>query len=122
YFYARVGGIEPRVVPKRESTLPASLDPEANAGMNLYVDYRSMGEDVAEGITWVCGGPLSYDATTLERDIGNLRDALDGLDVVDAFIPAVAPGSVYWLRNEHYPSEEEFLFAFADALHEEYTR
>ena len=34
--------------------------------------------------------------------------------------PVVAPASVYWLRNEYYASEEEFVFAVADALHEEY--
>ena len=54
------------------------------------------------------------------RDIENLRNALDGVEVADAFIPAVAPGSIYWMRNEFYATEEEFLFAFADALHEEY--
>jgi 5-methyltetrahydropteroyltriglutamate--homocysteine methyltransferase len=40
--------------------------------------------------------------------------------IADAFLPVVAPASVYWLRNEHYPSEEEFVFAVADALREEY--
>ena len=43
-----------------------------------------------------------------------------GVDVVDAFIPAVAPGASYWIRNEHYATEEEFVYAFADALREEY--
>ena len=32
----------------------------------------------------------------------------------------VAPASAYWLANEHYGSEEEFVYALADALHEEY--
>ena len=32
----------------------------------------------------------------------------------------VAPASVYWLRNEYYATEEEFVFAVADALHVEY--
>ena len=42
--------------------------------------------------------------------------------MTDAFLPVVAPASVYWLHNEYYPSEEEFVFAVADALHEEYRR
>ena len=34
---------------------------------------------------------------------------------------AVAPGSIeHWLWNEYYPTEEEFLYAIADAMHEEY--
>ena len=35
-------------------------------------------------------------------------------------LPVVAPASVYWLTNEFYGSDEEFVFAVADALHEEY--
>ena len=35
-------------------------------------------------------------------------------------MPVVAPASVYWLHNEYYGSDEEFVFAVADALHEEY--
>ena len=42
--------------------------------------------------------------------------------MTDAFLPVVAPASVYWLDNEYYASEEEFVFAVADALHEEYRR
>ncbi len=38
----------------------------------------------------------------------------------EAFLPVVAPASAYWLANEHYGSEEEFVYALADALHEEY--
>ncbi len=34
--------------------------------------------------------------------------------------PVVAPASAYWLANEHYGSEEEVVYALADALHEEY--
>ena len=40
--------------------------------------------------------------------------------MTDAFLPVVAPASVYWLGNEYYASDEEFVFALADALHEEY--
>ena len=32
----------------------------------------------------------------------------------------VAPASAYWLQNEHYDSDEEFVYALADVLHEEY--
>jgi 5-methyltetrahydropteroyltriglutamate--homocysteine methyltransferase len=52
--------------------------------------------------------------------MSRLKTALEGVDVTDAFLPVVAPASVYWLRNEYYATEEEFVFAVADALHEEY--
>jgi 5-methyltetrahydropteroyltriglutamate--homocysteine methyltransferase len=68
-----------------------------------------------------CTGPLTYighDATAL--DIANLKQAIEGLDV-EAFLPAIAPGTIeHWLFNEHYPDDEELLFAIADAMHEEY--
>jgi len=71
--------------------------------------------------TLVCSGPLTYvgrDATL--ADIANLKSALVGLDV-EGFLPAVAPGTIeHWLFNRHYQSDEELLFAVADAMHEEY--
>ena len=36
-------------------------------------------------------------------------------------MPAIAPGTIeHWLWNEHYPSDEAFLYAIAEAMHEEY--
>ena len=36
-------------------------------------------------------------------------------------MPAISPTSVEdWQRNEYYKTEEEYLFAIADAMHEEY--
>jgi 5-methyltetrahydropteroyltriglutamate--homocysteine methyltransferase len=65
-------------------------------------------------------GPLVYDSSAVQRDIANLKAALDGVDVTEVFMPVVAPASAYWLDNEHYSSEEDFVFALADVLHEEY--
>jgi 5-methyltetrahydropteroyltriglutamate--homocysteine methyltransferase len=75
----------------------------------------------AEAKLWFCTGPVEYDGSAVERDIARLRTALAGVEVEDAFLPVVAPASVYWLRNEHYASEEELVFALADALHDEYA-
>jgi 5-methyltetrahydropteroyltriglutamate--homocysteine methyltransferase len=71
--------------------------------------------------TVVCTGPLKYVGTaTTQQDIANFKAALEGLDV-EGFLPAIAPGTIeHWLFNEFYASDEEFLFAIADAMHEEY--
>jgi 5-methyltetrahydropteroyltriglutamate--homocysteine methyltransferase len=71
---------------------------------------------------WFCTGPLEYDRPRARAGHRRFKAALDGVEAADAFLPVVAPASVYWLRNEYYASEEEFVFAVADALHEEYTR
>jgi len=57
----------------------------------------------------------------IRRDIEDLKQAIAGVDVVNAFLPVVAPASVVPARkDEYYKSEEEALFAIADALREEY--
>jgi 5-methyltetrahydropteroyltriglutamate--homocysteine methyltransferase len=69
----------------------------------------------------VCSGPISYvGRPTTEIDIANMKAAVEGLDV-EPFLPAVAPGTIeHWLFNQHYRSDEEFLFAIAEAMGEEY--
>ena len=67
-------------------------------------------------------GPLAYTGQAdIERDVRNLKAALDGVDVEEAFLPVVAPGSIQpALIDEFYGSEEELFKGLADALHEEY--
>ena len=83
-------------------------------------EATSADEMEAEGKYWYCTGPIEYDGAALQRDIARLKAALGGVDVADVFLPVVAPASTYWLRNEYYATEEEFVYALADALHEEY--
>ena len=55
------------------------------------------------------------------NDIRNFKAALSGTNHTEAFIPAVAPGTIELQRkNEFYPTDEAYLFAIADAMHEEY--
>jgi 5-methyltetrahydropteroyltriglutamate--homocysteine methyltransferase len=70
----------------------------------------------------VCTGPISYRGhEPLRRDIANFRAALATVNVEEAFIPAISPANVEdWQRNAYYGTQEEYLFAIADALHEEY--
>jgi 5-methyltetrahydropteroyltriglutamate--homocysteine methyltransferase len=79
------------------------------------------GIPTAFGQRMVVNGPITYlGGDIVATDIANLKGAIDGLDV-EPFLPAVAPGTVeHWLYNQHYASDEEFLFALADAMHHEY--
>jgi 5-methyltetrahydropteroyltriglutamate--homocysteine methyltransferase len=70
---------------------------------------------------WKCTGPIAYTGQALlQRDIDNLKSALSGVTVTGAFLPVVAPASVYWLHNEYYKTDEEFVFALGSALRTEY--
>jgi 5-methyltetrahydropteroyltriglutamate--homocysteine methyltransferase len=69
-----------------------------------------------------CIEPLKYiGQAAVQFDIDNFKAALQGVSVEEAFLPAVAPGTMeHWMKNEHYPDDEAYLFAIADAMHEEY--
>lgn len=66
--------------------------------------------------------PISYhDRSSIMRDIENIKSAAGKLDPGRLFLTSVAPaGTAYSSINEYYPSEEEFGFAIAEALREEY--
>ncbi len=69
----------------------------------------------------VCDGPLSYighDQVT--RDIDNLKAGMDAAGVEQAFMCSLGPGSCSRIGNTHYDSEEEFIWACAEAMREEY--
>ncbi len=70
-----------------------------------------------------CVGPLRYTGqAAIQADIARFKAALAGVSVTEAFLPAVAPGTIeHWLRNEYYPSDEAYLEAIAEAMREEYT-
>jgi 5-methyltetrahydropteroyltriglutamate--homocysteine methyltransferase len=136
YLYERTSGIEPRMVETEGGRVyPPSRD--RLAFPEFYVEhdqqqaaeaFEAMGMVLPDAGTegpqltrrFIVTGPLKYDNSALQRDIANFKSALEGVDVTDAFLPVVAPASAYWLDNEHYASEEEFVFALADVLHEEY--
>jgi 5-methyltetrahydropteroyltriglutamate--homocysteine methyltransferase len=69
-----------------------------------------------------CTGPLEYiGQAELDREIDNLKNALQATACVDAFLPAPSPGIVaHNMLNEYYPSEEAYLLALADVLAVEY--
>jgi 5-methyltetrahydropteroyltriglutamate--homocysteine methyltransferase len=71
---------------------------------------------------WMCTGPVSYKGhAALAADIANLKTAMQGLDVAEAFMPAVSPANlVNWNRNLFYKTEEEYLYAVAEAMREVY--
>jgi 5-methyltetrahydropteroyltriglutamate--homocysteine methyltransferase len=69
----------------------------------------------------VCTGPLTYTGhEAIRADIAHFKAALAATGIAEGFMTSIAPGSASRIGNEHYPSEEAFLYACADAMREEY--
>jgi 5-methyltetrahydropteroyltriglutamate--homocysteine methyltransferase len=77
------------------------------------------GGSIAPVVPMVCTGPVSYKGEqALRRDIDNLKAAMSAAGAKAAFMPSVAPSGAG--THEYYQSDEEFFFAVADAMREEY--
>jgi 5-methyltetrahydropteroyltriglutamate--homocysteine methyltransferase len=126
YIFKRLSGITVRPATPEELN-----DPMASMGGGR--DHKAFAEFYAEydaasglgkrlGNRVVCNGPISYRGQAeVARDIKNLKAAAAKVNVHGAFLPVVAPASALpGAKVEHYKDEESFLFALADALHEEY--
>jgi len=72
--------------------------------------------------TPACNGPISVrDERAAPTDADNLKAALASASASEAFMSAASPGVVsLFFRNEHYPNEDDYLFAIADAMRHEY--
>ena len=69
----------------------------------------------------VCVGPLTYTGhAAIAADIANFRAGLAAAGVAEGFMTAIAPGSTTRISNTFYKTQEEFLFASADAMRKEY--
>jgi 5-methyltetrahydropteroyltriglutamate--homocysteine methyltransferase len=99
---------------------------DKKAFQEFYDEYdRIQPFRTVNGSRWTdvtCTAPISYkEQTAVQMDIENLKAAYAGVDAEEAFITAVAPGSIITRRiNKYYPTEEAFLFAIADAMKTEY--
>ncbi len=102
--WSRRGGTRPQGGALRDyymAYLPAAMPPSARPA--------------------VCKGPISYKGQhLLQRDIDAFRAALEGVQVEEAFVPAIAPGMVGRGQNQYYRTEEEYVFAIAEAMRTEY--
>ncbi len=119
YVRERLTGFEPKTPPTagwQQWAAEVAAFPEY---YEKYFSRRMMGGSIAPRTPLVCTGPIAYRGQeAIRQDIANLKSALTGVDVTEAFMPAVAPSGVG--SNEYYGSDEEYLAAVGDALREEY--
>lgn len=81
------------------------------------------GVSTSTTIPWpACTGPISWkDKDAVQRDIQRLKDATSGVRAEEVFMTAASPGVIAnFLHNEHYATEEEYLYALADVMKDDY--
>ena len=69
-----------------------------------------------------CTGPIAWkDWPAAQGDIDRLKAATAGATAEEVFMTAASPGVIaYFLPNEHYPTEEAYLYALAEGMKDEY--
>ncbi|MGH2586947.1 MAG: epoxyalkane--coenzyme M transferase [Dehalococcoidia bacterium] len=127
YVSDRLTGFETR--PAERSLLARSRDrtrfTEAYAELDRPLPSGAMGGGAGMTAAFgpaVCVGPITYKGQALvENDIATFKAALQGQDFAEAFIPAVGPATIeLQRRNEYYKTQEEYVFAIAEAMKTEY--
>lgn len=122
YILERLSGFERRDVRADDRAMPKGvIGKDRREFADFYAEY-----DLTQGFTrmrgWTLTGPVAYTGlAALQRDIDDLKLAA-GAGLADRlFMTAVSPTSVVPDRkDEHYRSDEDYLFAVADAVHVEY--
>src|SRR5215470_11954601 len=131
YIFSRVSGFTPT---SAETIAPDTAKPGAATRIvgvrweqrefaEFYAD-TGLGAPSTPALRPTCTGPVAYTAKEfLAAQLANLKAAADAAGVEEAFVSAIAPGSLEMFcrdQNAYYPTTRKFLEAIAEALREEY--
>jgi len=113
YIKERISGFEgdtPRSPPQDLLDFPSFLEKLAKTGGTP--DYKRP----------KCTGEIRpVNPEPLEADLSNFRDALETVDVEEAFMNSASPGVIALFQpNEYYKNHDEYLEALAEAMRVEY--
>jgi len=119
YALERLSGFERR--PLRGGANPFARGADRAKFAEFYAELDARDAPASQ---WeaACTGPIAYTGeAALMRDIDNLKAALAGTSVTEAFLPVAAPASVIPDRkNEYYRDDDDCLHAIAAAMRTEY--
>ncbi len=132
YSWHRLGGLDPHgpslyeMTPRRSR--PGEVVLTSFGDRRDRTQFAAAYADPDSGITTgprppapICVAPLVYTGgDAIKADIANFKAALQAAEVVEGFMSAVAPGSAARIGNRYYKTEEELLYACAEAMREEY--
>ena len=108
--YTGFSGDSPRNAPADLKEFPSFLKRLADdGGSPQYARPMCTGEVKSKG------------QGELQKDIDNLKAAMDKHGAKRGFMNAASPGVIsLFLQNDHYPTRDAYLAALADAMKEEY--
>jgi 5-methyltetrahydropteroyltriglutamate--homocysteine methyltransferase len=132
YSWNRLGGLDPHgpslyeMEPRRSA--PGQIILTSFGDRRDRTLFAAAYNDHESGITTgprppapVCVAPIHYTGQdAIRADIANFKAALQAAEVEEGFMTAVAPGSASRIGNNYYKTEEELLYACAEAMREEY--
>jgi 5-methyltetrahydropteroyltriglutamate--homocysteine methyltransferase len=126
YANTRIGGLEREKHPPPHIARPTrdSLAfPAVYAEMKkMFGARRELTGRPEDEVSLVCTGPVKYvGQQQLAADIAHLRAATTGVPAEEVFVTAISPTNLeMYFENRYYKTEEEYLFALAAAMREEY--
>jgi 5-methyltetrahydropteroyltriglutamate--homocysteine methyltransferase len=134
YSFARLGGLEATDVDRWADTEVHRSSP-GNIVLTTFTDRRDRVKfndaytDPSAGILAhrksvkqpKIAGPLTYTGQDLvASDVENLKKGLAAAGLEEGFVAALSPGSCARMANDYYKTDEELVYACADAMREEY--
>jgi 5-methyltetrahydropteroyltriglutamate--homocysteine methyltransferase len=126
YANTRIGGLERVMHPPGHISRPTRDAIEFPA---VYEEMRKMfGARRAltgrpeDAVSLVCTGPIKYVGhDEVKADIAHLKAATAGVPAEEVFVTAISPTNLeMYFENKYYKSGQEYLFALAEAMREEY--
>jgi 5-methyltetrahydropteroyltriglutamate--homocysteine methyltransferase len=119
YALARVTGFEVR----KDQLKPLDwLGRDRERFVGFFTGNAELPAALTGAPSQVCVGPIDYTGTDLvKRDLANLKAAAAGYQDREVFFTSVAPASTaYSGVNEYYKTDEEYVYAIAEAMRQEY--
>jgi 5-methyltetrahydropteroyltriglutamate--homocysteine methyltransferase len=133
YVVKRLGGLEAQAstsqgfnYPKLAEEFPGFMQQYASMYRTMWLPPEIPREKIQAALKApqyrsVVTRPITYEGQAdLAIDLANFKQALAGHDFADAFVPAATPSRDDALSGDVYKTTEEYLYALADAMHEEY--
>ncbi len=118
YAYERITGWEPS---GQASAGPLATRRERQMFPGAYEEIVMSNARFAASSPAAFTGPVTYRGLdALKADIENLKAATQNAGATEVFMTSVAPGSFGRRQNRYYKTDEEFVFAVAEAMREEY--